>query len=820
MSAALDGLVVVDLSTTLPGALASQLFADFGAEVVMVEPPNGHPLRNQPAAPFWFRGKKSIALDLNTRAEAEVARSLILDADVVIEAWRPGVAERFGLAYDQLAPDNPGLVYGSVTGFRRDGPNARVKGYEGVVMAKIGAFGSLRLVERGGPCFCMVPVACFSASQTLLHGLLAALYERESSGAGQHVETTLWQGYTAHDCWTWLTRVVAHRYPDAYRAVPVVDETRRVPNGFLSYALLVGLTKDGRWLQFSQTSDRLWRAFMGVLGLEWMLEDPEWKDGHSSEDIDRREAYWEKMLAAVRSKTFAEWSEIFDAHPDVFAEVFRSGTELLHHPQMLHDGQTVVIGDPEFGPVLQPGALVKMNATPADLSRPAPGLDAHGDELRHRAALRARHTRPRHSKPAPVGAPPLAGVTVVELGTFYAGPFGSTLLADLGARVIKFEQPDGDPMRRIVPFPEVGGVKVLSGKQSVAVDIRTPEGKEIVLRALRRADIVLCSFRAGVATRLGLDDASVRQVNPDIVYLNAPGFGVDGPYGHRPAYAPTVGAGAGQAARNLGTTMVQSADLSMDEVKTHAVRLAGAAMSGSNPDANSALAVATGMLLGLLVKRRGGPGQSMLTTMLNTMAHVLSEDMVEYEGRAPAPTVDKELYGLGPLYRLYRAAEGTWVFLAAAAPGEWEQLARALAAYRALDADARFATPTARQRHAEALAEALASIFATKPAAEWEGELARSDVACVAVAPGPPEAVLMEGEEALARIEGELVDLEHPVIGPYPRLKPLVRFSRAAGCCPGAPLLGEDTDLVLTELRYDASRIAELRSKGVLGGQR
>jgi crotonobetainyl-CoA:carnitine CoA-transferase CaiB-like acyl-CoA transferase len=810
MTGALEGLRVLDFTTTFPGALVTQLFSDFGAEVVMVEPRGGNPMRNRPAAPFWFRGKKSIKLDLKDPADQDVARTLALGSDVVVETWRPGVAERLGLGYDELATANPGLVYGSITGFRRDGPYAQMKGYDGVVMAKIGSMGPLRLSDRPGPSFCATPAASFSSAQTLLHGLLAALYERENSGAGQHVETTLWQGLSAHDCWNWLQRMVAARYPDAYTAVPRVNETRRVPNGWLSFRLLIGLSKDGRWMQFSQTSERLWLAFMRVLGLEYMLTDPEWKDAHSSDDIDKRESYWENMLEAVRSKTVAEWYEIFDQEPNVFAEIFRTGTELLHHPQILHDGQAVTIEDTKLGPVLQPAALVKMRSTPAELSRPAPGLDENGDELRRRMRAEAH---PVKDAP-PVGQPPLAGVTVVELGTFYAGPFGSTILADLGARVIKFELLDGDPMRTIVAFPEVGAVKVLSGKESVALDIGTPEGKEIVYEAVRRAHIVLRSFRAGVAERLGYDDASLLKINPDLVYLNAPGFGVDGPYGHRPAYAPTIGAGAGQAGRNLGAGLVQSPDLTMDQVKEYSLRLGGAAMSGSNPDANSSLVVGTGMLLGLLAKKRGAPGQSMLTTMLNTMAHVLSEDMVEYEGRAPHAAVDAGIFGLGPLYRIYPAADDTWVFLAAPAPEEWDELTGALAGYADLAGDDRFSSQEAR--NSDELASALGAIFATRPAAAWEQELTPKNVACVAVEDGPPEACLMEGDAPVAGIEGQLVQLEHPVLGAYARLKPLASFSRSQGLARGAPLLGQDTESVLAELGYDEATIEDLRSRGIV----
>ncbi|HEY2330490.1 MAG TPA: CoA transferase, partial [Acidimicrobiales bacterium] len=371
-------------------------------------------------------------------------------------------------------------------------------------------------------------------------------------------------------------------------------------------------------------------------------------------------------------------------------------------------------------------------------------------------------------------------------------------------------QLDGDPMRTIMPFPEVGGVKVLSGKESVAIDLHTPEGHEVVHELVRRADIVLRSFRAGVAERLGYDEESLLAINPNLVYLNAPGFGVDGPYGRRPAYAPTIGAGAGQAGRNLGATMIQRDDLTMDEVKDLSLRMGGAAMSGNNPDASSSVVVATGMLLGLLAKRRGAPGQGMLTTMLNTMTHVLSDDMIEYDGRPAAPTLDAGLHGFGPLYRIYEAAEG-WVFLAAPAEQDWGSLA----SITGLDGDARFTNPEGRRDRSDGLAAALAERFLTRSAQAWETALCAEDVACVVVEDGPPEACIMEGEDAIARRLDLLVPLEHPVIGAYERMKPLVAFSRTPGVARGAPMLGQDTDAVLRELGYDEQTIADLHARGI-----
>ncbi|HEY2331004.1 MAG TPA: CoA transferase, partial [Acidimicrobiales bacterium] len=550
MAAALEGLRVVDLTSTQPGAEVTQLFADFGADVVLVEPPGGTPLRTQAAAPNWLRGKRSIELDLHDAGDLAVAKALCAEADVVVETWRPGVADRLGLGYDELSATNPRLVHGSITGFGRTGPYARLPGYEGIVMAKIGGYGQLHLTDRSGPSFSATPAASFNASQVLLHGLLAALYERETSGLGQRVETSLLAGQTTHDCWNWLIRMVAARYSGAFTAVPRVDEARRVPNGWLSFRLLVGLSKDGRWMQFSQTSERLWTAFMRVLGLEWMLTDPEWKDAHSSEDIDVREAYWERMLAVIRSKTIAEWYEVFDSEPDVFAEMFRTGTELLHHPQLEFDGSVAQLDVPASGKVTEPGPLVKMNATPATVGLP-PDLDQHGAEIRRGVTSVGAPTGDATGGGAGAGRPPLDGVTVVELGTFYAGPFGSTILADLGARVIKIEPPAGDFARYY--DDSVGDVSAYfawcnRGKESVVLDLKEAADRDVAEQIIARADVLVQNLAPGAAERLGLDAVAAVARHPRLVGVDISGYGTGGSRDGSRAYDLLVQSEAGSCA--------------------------------------------------------------------------------------------------------------------------------------------------------------------------------------------------------------------------------------------------------------------------------
>src|SRR4029450_5258640 len=160
---------------------------------------------------------------------------------IVVETWRPGVAERFGLGYDDLASANPRLVFASVTGVGRYPPWSQLPCYEPVVMAKIGGLaGFSNLSRRSGPAYVSTPYCTYTASQLALPGTPAALYERESSGVGQRVDTTMVQGALAHDTWNWLIRMLTARYPDALAGGPPVDADRLIPNHALFYRLLGG----------------------------------------------------------------------------------------------------------------------------------------------------------------------------------------------------------------------------------------------------------------------------------------------------------------------------------------------------------------------------------------------------------------------------------------------------------------------------------------------------------------------------------------------------------------------------------------------------
>jgi crotonobetainyl-CoA:carnitine CoA-transferase CaiB-like acyl-CoA transferase len=809
----LAGLRVLDFSTTAAGAQASQTLADFGAEVVHVEPPGGSQLRAQPGYPFLARGKKSIVLDLHAEADRAVARTMASGADVVIEAFRPGVMERLGLGYEDLRAGNPGLVFGSVTGFGRTGPYAAAKGYEGLVMARIGALAaSGGMVTRPGPAHVSVPYGSYGASQFLLTGILAALHERRSSGLGQRVDTSLVKGVAALGTWNWYQQILVTKFPEAFSQTAAIDASG-VPMSPIFFMLLIGLTKDGRWLQFSQVQLHLYMAMLKVMGLDWMLADEDWKGAAFAMGHPRTAEFWERLLGAVRERTMAEWQQVFEDHHDVWAETMRHGSELLDHPQMRHLGEPIELPDAERGPVRQPGPIARLEKTPAVLRGGAPPLDADGPALRANPwpAVAAAGNAPGAGAPS---SPALGDVVVLELGTFFAAPFGATVLRELGARVIKVEPIKGEPMRTLLPFPELGAAKVMQGKESIAIDMSTDEGRAIVHELARRSHLALQSFRGGAAQRQGVDSATLRRVNPDLVYLDAPGYGTDGPCGDRPAYAPTIGAGSGLVMRNIAASVPEHADMTMAEIRGNALRLSGAGTTEyAQADGISALTVASALVLGLAARDRTGVSQAMRTTMLTSTAHALADDMVEHDGRPETAAPDDGLYGYGARYRLYQAADG-WIYLAAPAEREWEALASALAGDADLAGDARFADEASRRAHDSDLAQVLAAVFAARPAQYWEDYLLSRDVGCVVAHAEPPEAVLQSKEFAGAA--DLLVQVEHPAFGEHVRLKPYIELSRSETLAEPGVLAGQHTDKILAELGYDVPAITSLRERGIV----
>jgi crotonobetainyl-CoA:carnitine CoA-transferase CaiB-like acyl-CoA transferase len=413
---------------------------------------------------------------------------------------------------------------------------------------------------------------------------------------------------------------------------------------------------------------------------------------------------------------------------------------------------------------------------------------------------------------AKVPAHPLSGVTILDLATIQAGPYGAALLADLGARVIKIDATDRrlDEGRRSTT-QAMADARTYAGKECLQVDLQTPEGKEIVHRLIAKADVLSHNYRLGVPERLRVDWETCRQINPRLVHVWMGTYGANGGHARRPGAHPIPGAVMGGAMRQMGQGMPPPPEAVMDiEEIVEATRWI--MKSNWGPDQNASAAVATGIILGLRARDLTGRGQPVHITMLNANAWTNADEYYDYANRPPLAMPDEEIHGLHALYRLYRCREG-WVFLGCLFQDEWETFCRTVQREDLL-ADRRFATREARQANDEALITAIAGILAERTAAEWEALLLKADIGCVRA----DEA--LEGgfyaDHPHAKANALSVEVEHPSVGKYLRKGGLVEFSLTPGLYRTTPQIGQHTRPLLREIGYDDQHIEDLGRRGIV----
>lgn len=791
------GLRVLDLSQGPAGGVATMILADFGAEVLKLEPPGGDTFAGLAAAPVWLRGKRRIVADLKTRAGVALLHDLVPAADILVASYRPGVAERLGADYATISALNPKLVYCSITGFGPEGAYRDYKGYEGLVAAKSGRMMAFAgQLPRPGPVYAAVQVATHAASQAAVQGILAALLVREQTGRGQRVETSLLQGMLPYDLGGLFTRQLTRKLPAQF------PEAGADPNRQPTLQYQPVLTRDGRWLQLGNLVEHLFHAFIGAADLSEIYADPQFA-GAPYLGEEAREALRLRILERMRERTLAEWMERFIADGNVAAEPIVDTQAALNHPQAIHTGAVVEVEHPRLGRLRQIGLMAKLTRTPGAVSE----ADCVGT-----ASWRPQPAPPAAGVPFPAGSPsrsprhPLEGITVVEFASIIATPLACSYLADLGARVIKVEPLEGDGYRRL----GVGAAKTTAGKESICLDLKSEAGRRIARQLVERADILVHNYRPGVPERLGIGYEQVSAFNPEIVYVSATGYGEDGPYAHRPSAHPIAGALAGGVLWQAGAGMPPLRVDSIQEIRECARRLSRA--NEVNPDPNTSMLIVTAALLGLYARQRWGAGQQVQTNMLIANAYANLDAFVSYAGKAERPAVDPDCYGLNALYRLYPAAEG-WIFLACPFEDEWQRLCRAFGTPDLAD-DPRFASPEARQTYDADLVARLSEIFRQRTADAWESLLTGNDLGCVRADRDTP-ASFWDRDEHVFR-NGFVREAEHLRWGAYWRHGPMLTLSETPGRYGAGVLAGQHTRQLLRELGHAPEEIAALYAAGAV----
>ena len=554
MPQVLEGLRVVDVTTGPVGGMATMVLADFGADVIKVEPPGRRPV---PVAGRRARcgcGASAVSIaDLGRRSGRELTCTPSCRRPT---CWwcrgrrrGPGAGASTPTPRPRLRPD---LVHCSITGWGPAGPLAEVPAYDGAVAARGGRMLAFeRQLRRGGPVFSAVP-----GRQPCGRPGGGAGHPRRPRRPGarrrrpQRVETSLLQGLLPFDLVELLLVEMAER--SGVEAPNILAAGGDLPT--LNYHPV--RTKDGRWIQCGNLLEHLLMAFLEATDLLGeMLADPRFIEPPGMWDEAAVEAARDLILLRMQERTADEWMDVFRANGNVAAEAYLTTADGLYHPDLVAGGDIVTIDDP----VRRPGPHHRPDRRADRRPRPSSGDQRPGREStrprcwRAAAALgRRRAATRRHAAAAAPSGRPLDGITVVELATIIAAPLSTVMLADLGARVIKVETLDGDPYRHLI----AGGTpvaKTTAGKPSICVDLKSEEGRRIARELLRTADVVRVQHPTGCgrAARARRARAAGR-TTPALVWVSVTGYGRHSPSTNRPATHPCAGAGSGGAAIQAG----------------------------------------------------------------------------------------------------------------------------------------------------------------------------------------------------------------------------------------------------------------------------
>jgi crotonobetainyl-CoA:carnitine CoA-transferase CaiB-like acyl-CoA transferase len=644
--------------------------------------------------------------------------------------------EAWGSGYETLRARNPDLIYCAISGWGESGPLAHQPALDGLVQAHTG-FMARQAGFRPGPVYNAVPLVSTATGLIAAMGIFAGLLARERGAGGQAVSTSLLAGALALQLYS-LT------YTPALASSPgtMFDPLGNLP------AYRVYECGDGVWIQVACAHSDFFQKLLIALDRAEVLLEERWSGAprHFRNDTDRV-ALGEYLAARFQEADSKIWAHRLEQHDVPFAIVGNAG-DLWRDPQARHEELISNEEHPTFGPIRRLGPLFLGRPHPAVGPSPLPAL--------------------------PQGSSPLAGLRIVDAGSYIAGPLAGRLLADLGADVVKVEPLRGEAYR----FLPEEFLPLNHGKRSVRLDLRTEEGGEIARRLVANSDAVVHNLRPGIAERMEFGYQHLSEHNPQLVYVEISAYGMEGPYARRPGYDALAQALVGIAAEQGGEANPPS---------TLYVALC---------DAQAGLTAAAATLAGLLNRQRHNRGAHIKTSLLRAGAAFTAHRSYFRAGMEGKPaSVDAGQHGTGPLHRLYRTADG-WVMVAAP-PNLWPRFLSSLGI-----------------SGAGSTTEVEANIGGADTARVLTA-LRGADIACLSVRFDYDETFTSD-PHAIA--QGLIRSVRHPVYGEQFFVGSPVRFSRtptSAGRL--APAAGQHTLQILKELDYSSSQIERLLARDIVG---
>lgn len=656
----LSKVKVIELGILPAAAFCGRMFADFGADVLKVEPSDGDPGRQTAPLVDAGEGRRESAYFsyLNVRkrsvifAQAAVqgtppaGLSELLDqADVLIDSLSPDERLAMGVDHQALRASNPRLVILGMSWFGEDGPYRDFAGTDAICRALAGA---THLVgpQEGPP----TPAPDYQASNVAgLTAFIAAMagLQRQGRGSYRFELSVLESAITLTDYDIALSWAAGRR-----------DQRLGNNRFFPNYPLGIYPCKQG-WIGVTVVTPVQWRTFCHLLGIEDLATDPRYVERNgrlaASDELEAR------FKPAFLEKTADEWFALAIKHmipmvvvpqmPDLLADEEHQRRQVF---------ERLNIGAHSY---LSPANPLRLSATPPARNGRVPSA---GEDSAH-----WKHPQPERAAPAPASAdtpPPLQGIRIVDLSMGWAGPLATRHFADLGADVIKIEAcqyPDwwrGVDDRPIVfeqrLYEKSAYFNVMNrNKRSITLDLTTPKGVELVKALIRKADIVIDNYSAGVLEKLGLGHDTLERLKPGLIMLSMPAFGTDGPWRNCRAYGSTL-----EQASGLPQVVGRPQDPPMLNHIAYGDPIGG-------------LHAASALLVALHHARRSGQGQRIVLSQVECMLTMVAPWLIQAHATGEAP----ERHGDGhPSYAPHGSyqcrGEDAWVLIAVTGNDSWAAL--------------------------------------------------------------------------------------------------------------------------------------------------
>lgn len=801
----LEGTRIVEAGGGIAAAYCTRLLGELGAEVVKVEPPAGDPVRHHgpfpgeredPEASGLFHslnfGKRGALLDVDAPAGLDRLRRLLAGADAFVTSLPPRWRRDREIDGPSLVARHPALVSVSITAHGESGPLAEEPGVALTSAALAGASWLLGHPDRP-PLTLPFELSEYEAGAAGAAAAAAALFHRLRTGRGQAVDVAAADVIAAFVS-NFSTIIVDYGRP--WRR-----EGRRAAGSAGAYPYAIFPCSDGH-VAIIGRSRRDWRNIVAAMGSPAWAEEERFTDPFeiSMKRPDEADALLSEWM---RGHSKEELREIADRHGIALAPV-RTVAEILTEPQYLERrffAEPLSVGDRELTPPLAPAVLSRSGRRRR--LRPAPRLAAAGDgDTDWRSAGLGAANPPAagaaeaETAPAGEGArgpAALAGIRVLDLSWVFSGPMAAYTLADLGAEVIKVEhggrldnsrmrgQPirDGRPVEgppeEISPYFHQNN----RGKLSVSLNMKHPDGAELIRRLADESDVLIENLRPGVLARAGLSYEPLAERNPRLVMISMSAVGQRGPLSMIRAYAPIMSALSG-----------------LESLVGYEDDPAVGMMSLGVGDPNAATHALVYILAALCDRERTGKGQFVDMSQTEAMITTLAEPVAEMQvaGRDPA------LRGMdhprwAPHGHYPCRGEDQWIAIAAEDDEQWRRLAAALGG--ALASDRRFATAAGRRRHRTELDDAISARSRRYERNELAAALRRAGVPAAALVGSIPELRSLPQ----FRERGLFTEAEHPISGPETLTGVPWRLSLTPPRVRGpAPTVGQHTHEVLTRV--------------------